>query len=108
MSSSRWSYKTAIVTVEGNKQEVRELTAGERATFAATSAKVKANEMQASDVPSLIVGMGCQNPKLTAEEIAAMPPALLDACVEKIMELTGLRDRKDEEGTGEKKAATSS
>jgi hypothetical protein len=89
---SRWKYKTATVTVDDNSVEVRQFTQNERAEFAATSKKTKDGELQAMDLPPMVIRYGTT---LTPEEIAEMPPELADACVRKIMELSGLSDDDD-------------
>lgn len=89
---SRWKYKTATVTVGDNSQDVRQLTQSERAEFAASSQKIKKGEMQPIELPPLVVGFAAINPKLTKEEVADMPGDLMDACVDRIMELSGLGD----------------
>lgn len=98
---SRWKYRTETVTVGSNSQNVRQLTAGERKTFAATSKEIKAGTADANDLPALIAGFGCVDPQVTKEELAEMPTDLLDAVVAKIMELTGF------EGDDEKKEPAS-
>jgi hypothetical protein len=103
---SRWKYKTDTVTVGENSQAVRMLTAGERKQFAQASQKIKAGEMQKSDLPALVAKMGCTNPTLSEEELEAMPPDLLDACVSKIMELTGFKAGDDEAAEDPEKKET--
>lgn len=94
---SRWTYRTETVTVGANSQNVRQMTAGERKQFAIASRDIKAGKGEANDLPALIAGFGCVDPKVTKEELAEMPSDLLDAVVAKIMELTGF------EGDDEKK-----
>jgi len=95
---SRWTYRTDTVTVGPNTQQVRQLTAGERQKFAQFSKDEKAGKADKNELPALIAGFGCINPTVSKEEMADMPPDLLDAVVAKIMELTGFK------GDDEKKA----
>ena len=94
---SRWKYKTATVTVGENSQEVRQLTHNERLEFAAQSKKIKADQGDANAILTTVLKFGCVG--LTDEDVKGMPPDLADACVEKIMALSGLEDDKP----GEKK-----
>jgi hypothetical protein len=105
---ARWKYKTATVTVDGNSQTVRMLTAGERRAFAELSGKIKKGEATGADLADKVLEFGTVDPRLTAEDIAAMPPDLYEACTNKIMELTGLRatDASEPGAGGEKKAPT--
>lgn len=107
--SGRWKYKTATVTVDGNSQTVRMLTAGERRQFAEMSEKKRKGEATGSDLANSVLLFGTVEPNLTLEDIEAMPPDLFEACTNKIMELTGLRTTKAEtppgDGGGEKKAS---
>lgn len=103
MSTSRWKYKTDTVTVGENSQKVRQLTAGERRQFAESSKKVAKGEMEAGELPALVAKFGCIDPVLTQEDADSMPGDLLTACVDKIMELTGLKSKDDGEDAGEKK-----
>jgi hypothetical protein len=106
-TESRWKYRTATVTVGENSQTVRMLTAGERRQFAEMNAKKKAGEVTGIDMANAVLVFGTVDPKLTVEEIDAMPPDLYEACTVKIMELTGLRDAKPEAGAeGQEKKAT--
>lgn len=93
---SRWTYLTAIVDVEGNKQTVRCLTAGERQKYIALGKAIRENKELASAIPAAIVGWGAINPILTDEDVADMPTELLDACVAKIIELSGMGRDDDE------------
>lgn len=94
---SRWAYKTETVTVGGNSQKVRQMTAGERQKFAQFSKDQKAGKADNNDLPALIAGFGCVDPAVTKEELADMPADLLDAVVAKIMELTGFKDDEKKE-----------
>lgn len=98
---SRWAYRVEKVTVGENSQKVRQLTAGERKEFAKVSKQIKAGEREKDELPALLAGFGCTEPTLTPEEIAQMPADLLDACIEKIMDLTGTPGLKED---SEKKA----
>lgn len=98
MSASRWKYKTEKVTVDENTVTVRGLTAGERVEFSDTSKKVKAGEIPASQVPRMVVKMGCTD-ALSDEDVTAMPGELLDAACTKILELSGVKGG----GEGEEK-----
>lgn len=90
---SRWKFKTSPVTDgDGNTQNVRGLTAGERAKFASTSEDVKAGTIDANDLPFMVASWGCVDPACTAEEVREMPPALLDLCVLEILKLSGMKD----------------
>lgn len=88
---SRWKYPVETVTVGENSQKVRKLTSGERREFIATSKKIASGEMQAADLPFFVAKMGCVEPALTEEDAVGMPPELMDACVNKIMTLSGMR-----------------
>lgn len=83
---SRWTYKTHDVTVGGNTQKVRQLTFGEQKKYLETW---KAGD-QPHALPGIIVGFGAIEPSATPEDIESMPPDLLKACFEKILELTGV------------------
>lgn len=98
----RWKYKTAVVTVEGNSQTVRMLTAGERNEFAASTGKIKAGEMTAAQVAARLLAMAAIDPPLTPEDIEQMPPDLYEACTNKILELTGLKSELDVAGDQKK------
>lgn len=108
---SRWTYKTFEVRVGDNVQHVRGLTADERGKFAALPAMIKKEEMPATELPIMVVQMGAVNPPLSIEDVRAMPSELLDACAEKIMEMTagvgkedpGRNPGKNGEETPEKK-----
>lgn len=102
---SRWTYRSDTVTVGPNSQKVRQLTAGERRTFADTSKAIKEGKAEARDLPYLIAGFGCIDPQLSKDELHDMPTDLLDACVDRIMKLTGFREDEDED---EKKALAAS
>lgn len=93
---SRWSYPVEVVTVGNNSQSVRCLTARERREFSGLGAKVKSGEIVAAAIPEYVVQWGAINPVLSMEEVQDMPTDLIDACREKIMELTGFRDEEDE------------
>jgi len=88
---SRWKYPVEKVTVGENSQNVRKLTSGERRDFIATSKKIGTGEMQPADLPFFVCKMACVDPPLTDEDAVAMPPELMDACVNKIMTLSGMR-----------------
>lgn len=92
---SRWKYKTATVSVGDNAVDVRQLTAGERKQFVQLSREVKEGKAAQMDLPPFIIKAATINPSLTDDDIASMPPELADACVRKIMELTGLRENAD-------------
>lgn len=89
---SRWTYVKEEVTVGGNSQTVRKLTSGERAAFAQSAKKIAAGEMEATELPFVVAKFGCIDPSLTREDLEGMPPDLLDACVRKILELSGMGD----------------
>lgn len=104
MTASRWKYAIEPVTVGENTQNVRKMTSGERRDFMLTSKRIKAGEMEAADLPFFIAKCGCTNPTMTEEEAREMPPDLLDACVRKITELSGMRAPTDaDDETSEKK-----
>lgn len=107
---SRWKYRVEKVTVGENSQHVRKLTSGERREFVATSKKIATGEMQPADLPFAVAKMGCVDPPLTEEDAVAMPPDLMDACVKKIMMMSGMRNSGDETEAAddEKKTNTSS
>ena len=107
---SRWTYKTDFVEVDGNRQKVRQLTAGERIKFAEFSKKSRQQNQEEgfniNDLPLLIASFGCIEPTLSMDELRDAPPPMLDAMVSKIMELTGFDPANDEgEDSAEKKAA---
>lgn len=108
--SNRWKFPVFTVEEGENKQDVRKLTAGERRDFMLTSKKIAKGEMEAADLPFFIAKCGCTNPTITEEEARDMPPDLLDACVRKITELSGMRSPvgDDEDKPGEKKDPASS
>lgn len=99
---SRWKHKTELVSVGENSQSVRALTQGEKATFANTSRKIAAGEMDPGQLPSLVLTMGCVDPRLSGDDVTDMPADLAEDCVNKILELTGMREKP------EKKAVVSS
>lgn len=86
---SRWKYRTETVTVGENSVEVRQFTQRERGEFASNSKKIKDGGLQPMELPPLVIKFGTT---LTEDEIAEMPPELADACVRKIMDLSGLGD----------------
>lgn len=88
---SGWSYQTATVTVGENSQAVRQLTVSERREFSKSSERIKAGELTARDLPEIVARFGCINPVRSSEEVGSMPPELFDACVAKILELTGMK-----------------
>lgn len=94
---SRWSYPTAVVECEGNKQTVRCLTAGERSQYVGLGRAIRENTAKPTDIPIAIVGWGAINPPLQPEDVLEMPTALLDACVMKILELSGMGKDDDED-----------
>lgn len=89
---SRWKYKVETVTVGENSQKVRQMTTQERKQFAQASKEIKNGERRADELPGMIAEFGCTDPQLMPEEIADMPADLLDACVSKIMDLSGFKD----------------
>jgi hypothetical protein len=94
---SRWTYKTHAVTVGGNTQKVRQLTWGEQKKYLETwKAGDKPNEL-----PGIIVGFGAIEPAATPEDIESMPPDLMKACFQKILELTGVdvSDKADDDAS---------
>ena len=88
---SGWVYKTELVTVGDNSQAVRQLTVSERKEFSKSNERIKGGELKPSDLPGIVAGFGCINPPRTEDEIDSMPPDLFDACVSKILELTGMK-----------------
>lgn len=94
---SRWKYKTETVTAGENSQKVRQLTAGERHQFAMATKKAKEDPSDQTDRLRMLATFGCVDPELTEADVDAMPGDLLGACVEKIMELSGLGGKKDDE-----------
>lgn len=97
---SKWKHPTATVTAGGNSQVVRALTHKERMEFAKKSQEIKDGKFGKHELPALILGFGCIN--LDPKDLEDMPGDLADACVGKIMELTGLKN--EPEKPGEKKA----
>lgn len=87
MSDPRWKLKQATVTEGDNSVVVRQLTTAERREFIelGKNADVKPLEKTTKIVE------WCTVPKLSREDIDAMPPELHDAAVEKVMELSGLK-----------------
>lgn len=98
--TSRWKHPTETVTAGQNSQVVRALTHRERMEFAKKSSEIKDGKFSKHDLPALIAGFGCVD--LDPKDLEDMPGDLLDACVGKIMELTGLKN--EPEKPGEKKA----
>lgn len=94
---SGWTYKTAIVMAGDNSQAVRQLTVSERKDFALAGARIKAGELRPTELPGIVAGFGCIDPPRSAEEIGTMPPDLFDACVAKILELTGMQAAESDE-----------
>ena len=88
---SRWKYRTDTVSVGDNRQDVRQLTAGERKEFVELSREIKEGKKPQMDLPPFIIKAGAINPACSDDDVASMPTELADACVRKIMELTGLR-----------------
>lgn len=99
---SRWVHRTDTVTVGDNQQKVRGLSHRERSKFAEAAKKIKAGELSATDLPELVAKLGCVG--LEAKDVEDMPADLMDACVTKILELTGVKEEKAA-GPGEKKEA---
>jgi hypothetical protein len=107
---SRWVHAQATVKVGDNEQKVRGLTHRERAQFAEASKKIREQKMQATELPALVAGFGCVG--LADGDLDDMPAELMDACVEKILDLTGINKDKDDDkpaapGDGEKKGPSS-
>jgi len=80
-----------------NSQAVRQLTVSERKDFATCRQRIEAGELKPSDLPGIVAGFGCIDPPRTAEDIGTMPPDLFDACVAKILELTGMQVAESDE-----------
>lgn len=97
---SRWTYRTQTVTAGENKQDVRELTAGECRQF--TEANKKAKEAPgdgaADQVITLVVSLGATNPTMTPEEVDSMPADLRAACFGAIIAVTG-KDKIEKKAT---------
>jgi hypothetical protein len=92
---SRWKYVTANVTVGANSIEVRQLTVKERLSFAEASQKVKAGTLDRLELPKMVLQFGVSG--LSGEDFETMPADLVDAAVEKILELSGIgKDEKKE------------
>jgi hypothetical protein len=98
---TKWTYKTETVEVDGNKVEVRGMTAGERKQFSVASAKAAAKEEGAdpAQLPMMVAKFGSVNPKITDEDFDTIPGALLEAVVMKILELSGIKtnEKKDDQ-----------
>lgn len=98
MSGARWKYRTEKVTVDENTVTVRGLTAGERIKFAEFQKERKEKGLPATDITRRVAQFGVIDPQLEAADLETMPGDLLDAVVQKIMELSGVKsdDEKDE------------
>ena len=97
MSGARWKYRTEKVTVDENTVTVRGLTAGERVKFAEFQKERKEKGLPATDITRRVAQFGVIDPPLEAADLESMPGDLLDAAVQKIMELSGVKtDEKDE------------
>lgn len=81
--------KEATITYEGTPIRLRELTQGDRSTF---SAAVKADPLRG---PAVMASLACVDPILTEEEATAEPAGVIDAIVEKALELSGMRKAGD-------------
>lgn len=88
----RWKHRTATVTAGENSQKVRGLTAGEREAFIESNKKRVAGEITGGEAARGIIVAGCVDPPVIDAEAATMPSDLHDACVAKILELSGLKD----------------
>lgn len=89
---SRWVHATAVVQVGDNEQKVRGLSHRERSQFAEASRKIAGGTMGKHELPEFVAKLGCVG--ISDEDLAEMPAKLMDECVTRIMELTGLKDAK--------------
>jgi hypothetical protein len=84
---SRFKLKEATLTIRDTEVRVRELTQAQRGEwFAATVADKRR-------AAPLIASMGTVDPQMTEEEAAAEPGEVIEEIVEKIMEISGLRQK---------------
>lgn len=86
---SRFTLKEATVPIRDTDVRVRELTQGERSAW---SAAISVDKTRSG---SLMASMGTVEPKMTEEEAAAEPGEVIEAIVDKILELSGLKKKKD-------------
>lgn len=98
---SRWKYRTATVVDGDNKQDVRQLTAGELRQFKEKSAAAKEKEIpreheaEADEVMSFAVSMGAQNPTLSIVDVDSMPQSLRLKCFQEILALSVSNEKKE-------------
>ena len=86
-----------MVTVGENSVEVRQLTVKERLQFAEASKAIKEGKLERIELPKMVLRAGISG--LTEQEAEDMPADLVDAAVNKILELSGLGG--DDEKKGE-------
>lgn len=106
--SERWKYPTETVTVGPNSVTVRGMTFGERIQFAAKRKEQKdaGDQRKGFEMTGMLAKFGIVEPKLTDQEISEMPGDLLEAAVEKIMALSGMKaDPKEKKAETEPAAA---
>jgi len=92
VSGGRWKYKTDTVTVGENSVVVRQLTVRERLQFANASKAVKEGKLEPIELPKVVLQAGIEG--LSDQESLDMPADLVDAAVNRILELSGIRDEK--------------
>lgn len=85
---SRFKLKEATLTIRDTEVRVRELTQAERSEWYAA---VVADKHRGAP---LIASMGTVDPPMTEAEAAAEPGEVVEEIVEKIMELSGMRQKK--------------
>lgn len=84
---SKFKLKEKALTIRDMEVRVRELTHGERGKFAAEASK------DSYRGPSLIAAMGAVEPKQTEEEWAGEPADVVQAVVDAILELSGMKSK---------------
>lgn len=95
---SRWKFPTHKVTSGENSQEVRGLSHAQRQQMAqmVRASRDPASAVDNHTVQAFVVRAGAVNPELSEQDVAEMPHDLADECSAKILELTGLHEKKAE------------
>lgn len=102
--STRWKYKTAVVKAGENTLNVRQLTQSERLKLVSLTKEVTEGKQDLLMVTEFVAKSGVTD-DLSDEDLKTMPPELIDACADKILELSEL---KTEEGKSKNAVPTAS
>jgi hypothetical protein len=85
---SRFPLKEATLTIRDTEVRVRELTHAQRSEWSA------ATSVDSRRGAPLIASMGTVDPPMTENEATAEPGEVIGEIVEKIMEISGMRQKK--------------